>query len=89
VNARNVDPLGGFDRSGRQREAECWRTLVEMPETAPQAGAALAGLREIEGAVLVAVGKDGVQDARRVILGYESFANTGSPATNEMYGALM
>lgn len=88
MSARNVDPLDGFDRSGRQREAECWRTLVEMPETAPQAGATLAGLRETEAAVLVAVGKAGVQDARRVILIYQSFANAGSPATNEKYEAL-
>lgn len=47
------------------------RALAETPPTAAQAGAALAGLRDIEAAVFRDAEATALDDARAVVVGYE------------------
>jgi len=66
------DPLSRLDLSLSQLDAATYgRALAETPPTAAQAGAALAGLRDIEAAVLRDAGATALDDARRVVVGYE------------------
>lgn len=70
--ASRTDPVSRLDLTLSQLDAATyWRALAETLPTAAQAGAALAGLRDIEAAVLRDAGATALDDARAVVIGYE------------------